>query len=67
MSIRSIIEGLNNKKQIKEEEDGNYITLGSNLTKEDAERIARDKGGTVVADDEGDEEKYSVIKKEEVR
>ena len=61
MSIRNIMEGL-----VKEEDEGNYETLGSNLSKEDAERLAKEKGGTVVADEDS-EEKYSVIKKEEVR
>ena len=50
-----------------EEQDGDFETLGSKLSKEDAERIARDKGGTVVVDDEEDSELYSVIKKKEER
>ena len=66
MSIRSIIEGLDKKKQVKEEDEAGYTVVGSNLTKEDAERLAKEKGGTVVADEDSDD-KYSVIKKEEVR
>ena len=54
------------KSVYNESDEGNFETLGSGLSKEDAEKLSREKQGTVVAD-EGEDDKYSVIKKEEVR
>ena len=51
---------IDESKELKEQD---YITLGTKMSKEDAERLARDKDGEVIPDDEGDEERFSVIKK----
>ena len=55
------------KSIYNESDEGDFKTLGSGMDKETAERLAKEQGGTVVADDESDEELYSVIKKEAVR
>ena len=54
-------------KENESDEEGDFETLGSGMDKEDADKLAREKQGTVVKDedDESDEDKYSVIKKKE--
>lgn len=44
------------------DEEGDYITVGKGLEKDDADKLATEKNGTVVNDDK-DKEKFSVIVK----
>ena len=52
----------NEQKEIKEQD---YEVISSGMTKEDAEKLSREKKDSVVVQNPDDPEKYSVIKKEE--
>jgi len=56
-------EGFVEESKLKEAEDG-YASIAKGLEKEDAEKLAAEKDGMVITDEE-DEDKFAVIVKEE--